>query len=367
MNILFYALTKNQGGIENLIYNYYSWMKRTNLQITFLAMDENVVYEEEFRKLGAKVIHLPEKKKNRQFFYEKMEAIVRSGKYDAVWFNDNNLCDISLLKIARKRKVPVRICHSHNSTLTTPGKLRLLRHRWNSLFITKYATDLWSCSDKAAEWAYGKDWKQKDVRMIPNAVDTMKFCYNNEIRSAMRKQMHLEGKFVIGNVGRFCEAKNHEFILHIFKRLLEMEPNGELILIGQGELFEQTKKKAKELQVEQSVRFLGQQDNVAEIIQCFDAFLMPSLYEGFPVAIVEAQAAGVPCVISDVITSEVNITGSVHYLSLQEDTTKWSQVLLNTRNDIDRIQRSNKMQESNYSIRNAAKALENWFLDRREE
>lgn len=363
MKILFYALTRNQGGIENFIYNYYRWMDKKDIHLTLMAMDDKVVYEEELSRAGAKIVHLPAKRNNRYPFYKCMEKNVKDGSYDAVWFNDNNLCDIQLLRFAKRYRVPVRICHSHNSALTA-GQLKLSIHKWNSRHIKKYATDLWACSDKAAEWAFGEYWQEKNVQIVPNAIDTEKFRYKESVRKKMRDRLRAEGKFVVGHVGRFCEAKNHKFLLEIFSQIVNTHPDSMLILVGKGEFFEQVKLDIQKRNLVSKVKLLGQREDVSDLIQSFDAVIMPSLYEGFPVAVVEAQAAGLPCVVADTITREVNITGAVHYMSLQDSPLQWGDSVLQAAREADREAVSEKISDSNYNIRKAAQMLELWFKRR---
>lgn len=359
MRILFYALTENQGGIENFIFNYFFWMKKENIHLTLFAMGSKAVYEEEFQNMGAEIIHLPPKK-NRLLFYKYMDNKVRSGNFDVVWFNDNNLCDIHLLKAAKKYNVPIRICHAHNSAMEK-NKLKLFRHQWHSRSIEKYATDLWTCSDKAARWAYGRLWESRNVKEIPNAVDVEKFYYTEEKRACARRKLGVGDQLAIGHVGRFCEAKNHKFLLDIYSYIVTLCPDSVLILIGQGELREMIEQDIMARGLVSKVKLLGQREDVAEIIQGFDVMVMPSLFEGFPVAVVEAQAAGVPCVLSDTVTRKVDISDTVVYISLEKKAKEWAEEILSAAAHVDRDAMSEKVLRSAYNIKKAARSLEEWF------
>lgn len=359
VKILFYALTKTHGGIESFIYNYY--VNMNNVHIDFIGMDEKVAYEEEMEKMGSVIYHMPPKKENRKEFYNRLEQVFRENQYDVAWFNDNNLCDIHFLKLAKKYNVPVRICHSHNSTLNS-GKLHYMVHKLNSRSIDKYANNLWACSGIAAEWAYGKDYNNRAVRVIINAIDIEQYRYKEAVRKSVREKLQLDDKFIIGNVGRISEVKNQMFLLEIFKEVLKRKSNSVLLLVGRGELYEQVSDRIKELELSDSVYMLGPRSDVSELLQAFDVFAFPSLYEGLPFAIIEAQAAGTPCVVSEAVDKSAFITSQIETVRLEQGAAAWAEAIIRQR-DYDRTGESNRAVSGEYNIKIAAKELEKWFGD----
>lgn len=159
-------------------------------------------------------------------------------------------------------------------------------HRFNRLFVSKLATHYFSCGYEAGEWMF----KKKEFEIINNAIDTKKYIFNEEIKKKIRHDMKLENGFVIGHVGRFVEQKNHAFLIDIFNGIYNQNPKAYLILIGDGELLPSIKEKVNQLNLSENVFFLGLRQDVTDLLQAFDVFVFPSLFEGLPIALIEAQA-----------------------------------------------------------------------------
>ncbi|MDD3141612.1 MAG: glycosyltransferase [Lachnospiraceae bacterium] len=358
MKILFYALTQSQGGIENFIYTYYSYM--SDLEMDFIGIGQNVVYEKQLKERGVKIFHLGDKHSDRKSYYREMEQILKQGDYDTLWFNDNNLCDVQLLKYAGKHHISRIICHSHGASLTA-GLLHKIRHYMNRSIVFRYATDYWACSEEAAKWAFGKKWKKIGARIIINAIEVTKYQPDNSIRQQIRTLYKLEDKYVIGHVGRFCKEKNHKFLLDAFKEFHMLCENSILLLVGNGELEKKIKEYAKELKLGESVLFLGQRSDVCEILQSIDLFLVPSLCEGLCIAAVEAQAAGVPCIVSDAVPKEVKLTEQIQYLRLADGPKAWAESMQECRS-WDRQAMYQMILDGPYNVENAAETLEKMLL-----
>lgn len=226
--------------------------------------------------------------------------------------------------------------------------------------IPKYATEMFACGKLAGDWMFcGKDYQ-----IINNAVDIKKYRYSEQENQKMREQLKLNDKVVIGHVGNFTSAKNHEFLLRIFKAIVQKEPNARLLLVGGGENGKKIKKKAKELSIEDKVLFMGVRTDVNKLMQCMDVFVFPSLYEGLPVTIIEAQASGLPCVISDRVSNECIVTKEfVTILKLSDTTEQWAEhVLLRAKQS--HMDTSSAIIEAGYDIHTAAKRLENYYLQK---
>ena len=199
------------------------------------------------------------------------------------------------------------------------------------------------------------------VKILNNAIDTSKFSYNLEIRNKIREHEKLEDKFVVGHVGRFVNQKNHSFLLKIFYEIHKADENSVLMLLGDGPLRESIKEEARDLGLENSVRFLGIKENVNEYMQAMDVFLLPSFYEGLPVVGVEAQTAGLRCIFSTNVTKEAKLTDNVEYLDLDDGEKVWAEVALKSKN-FDRKNTASIIIKKGFDIKYEAKKLEDYYL-----
>ncbi len=285
-------------------------------------------------------------------------------EYDTIWENVSSLANIDYLKYAKKYGIKRRIIHCHNSQ-NMDSFLRGLLHRFNKPFISKYATDFWSCSNEASSWFYSKKIIDSDkYLLVHNAIDTDKFRFNKTVRDEYKKQLGLENKLVIGNIGRFHFQKNHPFIIKVFNEIYKQNKDSELLLIGTGPDEDAIKQTVKELDLENCVRFLGARDDVPNLMQVMDVFLFPSVFEGLPVVLVEAQTAGLKIYTSKgKITDEVILDKeNVKFISLEDGEIEWSkQILEENVNPGNRLERYKLVQDAGYDIKIEAKKLEEIF------
>lgn len=221
------------------------------------------------------------------------------------------------LKIAKKHGL-VTIAHSH-STSNGSGISAAVKNIMQ-LPIRYRADYLFACSDKAGKWLYGeKATMQSNYRMVLNGVDLQRFAFNAEKRIQMRNKLGIDkDTFVLGHVGRITVPKNHKFLVELFAEYHKGNANSKLLLVGDGELFEEVKQQIAQLGINDAVVMVGSKTNTEDYYQAMDVFVFPSLWEGLPVSVVEAQANGLQCLLSDVITHDVDLTDQVKYLSLNE-------------------------------------------------
>ncbi|WP_261179251.1 glycosyltransferase [Anaerobacillus sp. CMMVII] len=192
-------------------------------------------------------------------------------------------------------------------------------------------SNYFACSKKAGEWLFGQEIAStKELTVLNNAVNVEEFGFNQIDRMKVRRELKARDSLVIGHIGRFNKQKNHEFMIDIFKEVHEKLPNAILVLVGEGHLRVDIEKKVKKIGLEENVRFLGVRKDIANLMQGFDLFLFPSLFEGLPVVLVEAQAAGLNCIVSDTITTETNVTGRLNFLSLNDPPSVWADTILST-------------------------------------
>lgn len=330
----------NRGGAETMIMNYYRAMNRNNIQFDFMVHREEVgVYEAEIRSLGGKIFKMPALSPKNYFNYTKaLHIFFKSHPEYNVIHSHMNAYSYVILKIAKLNNVPIRIAHSHTSIepfykkifLKNTDVITTLKDSVQSVvrhFVPKVANYYFSCGQKAGLWLFGKKNYSK-VTIINNAVNSTQFSYNNEIGNEYKTNLKLLDKKVIGHVGNFVEAKNHLFLIRVFKKMLEKNKNLVLLLVGQGYLQSKIEEEVKKLEIENSVRFLGVRDDIPNLMQAFDLFLFPSLYEGLPLTLVEAQASGLKIIASDAITNEVEVTNLVTFCSLDKPEEYWADLAL---------------------------------------
>lgn len=346
------------GGVEAFLMNIYRHIDRTKVQFDFLVhYKEKFFYDDEVKKLGGKIYRLSFRNDKNYIKYKKdLNKFFKShiGEYKVVWGHMDGLASIYLR--AAKKYGYITICHSHitSSEKSLKGVVkRILRKD-----ICKYADYKFACSTEAGKYLYGNE----KFKLIPNAIDVNKFVFNEEIRNEIRQKNNWENKFVLGHVGRFNDQKNHKYLIEIFKELYIIDNQAILCLCGDGENRKDIEQLVKNLHLDKSVIFLGNISNMNEYYQAFDAFVLPSLYEGLPVSGIEAQVSGLKCYFADTITKEASIISeNTYYLSLEATPAKWAKKII--KNKIyNRNDKSNKIKESGYDIFEESKLLEKFFI-----
>jgi glycosyltransferase len=345
-----------RGGLETMIMNYYRNIDRTKIQFDFLVhRQEKADYDDEILSLGGHIYHMPMLNPFSKAYFNALDDFFDNHKYDIV-HSHLDCMSAYPLKIAQKYGVKVRIAHSHNKSqdknLKYPIKL-LSKH-----LIPKYATHLFSCGKEAGDWMFGGN----TYTVLNNAIDTEKYRYDCQIRNQVRDELKIsKSDFVIGHVGRFNPPKNHSFLIDVFKSVHDKNRNSKLLLVGTGNGQSNIREKVDDLGLSDSVLFLGNRGDVNRILQAMDVFLFPSLYEGLPLSIIEAQAAGLPCIISDSVPSECRVTDLAESLDLNLPIDKWANAVLEKQSAI----RKNTYQEiknAGYDIEQNAKQLENFYI-----
>lgn len=321
------------GGVENLIFNHYLNIDRSKVQFDFLVENYSLIIDKEkIENMGGKVILIPSYKHLHKYKKE-LERIFKENKYDIVQADMNSLSCFSL-GAAKKAGVKNRICYSLSTANPKEG-LRYLMKSCLKHFSKKNATVLMGCSDFAGEWLFGKDAIKRDkYYSMPVSVDTKKYTFNENYKKELIEKHNLQGKFVIGTIGRLEKQKNQEFLIDVFSKIKEKQKNAFLIIIGDGYLKESLIEKIKSVKLENDTLILtsnevGVRNDVLKYYSLFDVFVLPSLYEGLPTVGIEAQANGLPCVFSDDITKEIKILEKTKFLSLKDGVTIWADTIIN--------------------------------------
>lgn len=346
------------GGIQSFLMNVYRNIDREQIQFDFLLnMDNKGVFEDEIEKMGGHIyrvtsrnISFAKNKKDLEHFFQE------HTEYKCIHCHFSNLSYLMPLKIAAKYNVPTRIIHSHSTHLPS-NPIHKIIHEYNRNRLDAVATDFYACSDLAGKWLFeGTNGFSREV-IINNGIQTGKYVFNEQVRTKYRKELGIQDNIVIGNVGRLCEPKNHPFLLDVFSELRKMHSNAVLVLVGDGPDKDAVEQKVRELGIETSVKMLGMRKDVPEILQAFDCFLMPSKWEGFPVALLEAEAAGLPAYVSDTVTTQAQINHNVNYLSLDLGANKWAKIMHEQMSKWTRIGNAEGIVEAGFDIDSTVKYL----------
>ena len=363
--VLIVGMTPNPGGIENVIMNYYRNIDRSKIQFDFLCNTGKIAYQDEIVSLGGDVINIVSRSKQFFTYKKQLKQLFRDNakKYSAIWVNFCNLTNLDYLKLAKKYGIKCRIMHSHNSQNMYSKKIEII-HKINKIFLHKYTTDFWACSEDASNWFYNKRILESNkIVIVNNAIDLDKFKYNKKIEEEYKKRLGLEDKFVIGHVGRFQYQKNHEFLVNIFKKVYENNKKAHLLLVGQGEEQERIREVVKMMNLEEGVSFLGARDDVPELMKAMDLFLFPSRFEGLGLVLIEAQAVGMPIIASkDVIPYTVKMTNNFYFQSLEDDINEWAKKVMENMNKEKQSEINiSELQKNSYDIKIEVKKIEKFF------
>lgn len=314
----------NLGGAESRIMELYRCIDRSKIQFDFLVhTKEEGHYNKEIRALGGEIYSLPRFRLVNIVEYRKaIQGFFREHKeFAAVQGHMTSTASI-YLPIAKK-EIPSVITIAHARSAGVDRGLKGYVTKFLRLSLRKKADYCFACSKEAGLAVFGRE-----AQVIPNAIDVDRFRYREEVRCELREKLGLKDKFVIGHVGRFGFMKNHAFLIDVFDKLCKMRDNMALVLIGKGEEEANVRKKLEELGLQDKVLFVGNVFDVERYYQIFDYFVFPSVFEGLPGSVVEAQAAGLRCMISDTITREVVLTDLVECRSISEDASLWAEAIL---------------------------------------
>ncbi len=348
----------NRGGAETMVMNYYRHIDRCKVQFDFLVhRQERGAYDDEIEALGGRIFRIPpifnffaHQKAVKRFFNEHPEYQIIHGHVGELGY--------FIYKEAAKRGVSTIIAHAHNASCDRNWKWAVrtvLKH-----LIRPYITIPMTCGYEAAVWLFGKKMAQKAI-MLNNAIDAQKYAFNEKIRNQVRRDMGWEGHWVIGDVARFSPQKNHIGLLTIFKEVLEKEPKALLALVGEKTgLYEEVKQKAEAIGIAHAVQFLGTRTDIPQLLQGFDVYCSPSLYEGLSVSMVEAQASGLHVVTSNKVPQQVAIIPELlSFIPLTAENNTWTKSLLSPYN---RMNTFDKIVTAGFDIHANAARLQDFYF-----
>lgn len=356
--------TTNLGGAESRVMELYRVLDRDKVQFDFLVhTDKEGYYSEEIRSLGGRIYCVPRFRALNYFAYRKALKRFFEAHHEYVAIQGHMTSTAAIyLPIAKRAGIPMTIAHARSAGVDKGIKgilTRVLR------YPLKYRTDYcFTCSAEAARTVYGVHWIKKGrVWTIPNAIDTARFRYNEMVRDQMRTALGVSERFVIGHVGRFSFMKNHAYLIDIFAELCKICDNAVLFLIGTGELEAGIRDKVKAGGLESKVYFLGTCPDVERYYQAFDYFVFPSVFEGLPGSVAEAQASGLHCLVSDKVTREAALTDLVSYRSIEEPPVQWAlEIMKNRKKAFQRADMCAVIAGKNFDVRQQAVEMERFYM-----
>lgn len=351
----------DRGGAETMVMNYYRHIDRTRVQFDFLVhREQRGAYDDEIERMGGRIYRMcPVYPQNFSRYKRDLRTFFRTHPEYKIIHSHMSELGYFAFREAERQGVPVRICHAHNAPHGFDAKM-IIRTYFKKRMMP-YLTHLFMCGEESGKWLYGEKNKSRFI-MLNNAIDAAVYSFDASKREEMRHQLSLTGELVIGHVGRFNPQKNHAFLLDIFAALLKKEPNAVLLLVGGGADMPKIQAKARELGIAEHVRFLGVRSDVADLMQAMDVFVFPSLYEGLPVTMVEAQASGLPCIISDKVPPECILTdGLVNIMPLSASPEAWAEKILAMR-AVPRTDRHEKIAAHGFDISTEAVKLQEFYI-----
>lgn len=350
------------GGIENFIMNLYRNIDIDKVQFDFLIHGNGKNYfEEEIKQLGGNIYRVP-LIKHYTSYNKQMKKFLKENQeqYKTIHIHAMYAMSYFDAKLAKRSGVKNIIVHSHSAN-TNVIQRKMVQY-WLRNKLTKIANYKMACSKESAMWLFSKNcFKKGEYEIIKNAINVDKYQFNEEIRKKVRKELQIEDKLVIGHVGRLSPAKNHSFLLEIEKEILKQEKNAVLLLVGEGEIKQQIEQQAKELGILNQVIFAGSSKRVENYLQAMDLFVFPSLFEGFGLAVLEAQTNGLKCFVADHITKEIKVTELVEFISLEKTPKDWATKIL-AKKDYQRESKIDVVKQKKYDIMDMTKEMEKFYL-----
>lgn len=347
------------GGLETMIMNWYRKIDKSKFQFDFLVHHkEKCFYDDEIEALGGRIHHLSlANDHNFIKYWFDLKRFFKENKQYKILHGHHSTFGVFYLSAAKRGGIKWRISHSHIASYSKT--LRGIIFYLFSRLFKKSANVHYACSKLAGDYMYGNS----KYIVINNGIDTNRFKFSYTDREYIRKQMGLDDNFVVCHVGRFFDQKNHDFLIDIYYDFLKKQSNSYLLLIGVGPLQDAIRKKVQRLQIDNRVIFLNEQRDIPAFLSASDLFLFPSLYEGLPLTLVEAQTSGLPILCSDTISTEAQINSNYFVLSLSDSAAVWAEKMCKIK-DIsnDRVAAFEKVKENCYDSEDVVRFVQEQYL-----
>ena len=353
------------GGVQSFVMNYYRAIDKNKIQFDFVVMDKNEGnLEKEAISLGARIFRLRNIEDDRRGFLQDLERVLKEHQEIFAIHTHLNFLNYYILKIAKKCHIKKRVSHSHSNYPASTLLVNIARI-FLRVGIRNYSTKLAACSNSAGLWLYGKcGIKSKKFELIYNAIDYNPYLHALRERDKLRQKMGLLNTTVFIHVGSISLVKNQSFLVDLMDFFTQHNKKKKLLLIGDGKLRSVIEKQIRDKGLQNDVVLFGNRNDVWDYLAASDCFLLPSIFEGLPISLIEAQFSGLPCVISNFVSDEAILSGSLVY-KLPLDVRKWYEKI----NTIDikttemREREGQQLIGSNYDIVKQCKRLEQLYED----
>lgn len=361
-NVL-HILTGEDGGISAVVRDYYTYINREKFHFDVACITENEGNDiAKIKHIGADVFHLPKKSSGIKEYIRALKEILSKKQYDAIHVHENETSYVAL-KVAKELGIKCRIAHAHTSApyISVKNEIR----RISGIFLNyHYASNVIACGELAGNRVFGKfNMKRKKAVVLTNAIDLEKYQYNENVRTQMREELGISDRFAVGFIGRLANQKNPMFCVSVIKKLHEINSNAVLVMAGDGDMEEQIQDFIIENGMQEYVRMLGKRTDAERLYQAFDAFVLPSLYEGFPLVAIEALASGLNSILSTNITNELSSLDKVSYLDIFEES-DWVNTLNTISKDSHGRDRLSQLDPNIYDIKFVVKKLERIYIEK---
>lgn len=344
------------GGIEMFVMNYYRRLVNQGVQFDFLFhYKEKGYFDDEIKSLGGEIYYfsIREDKNILKYIYQLFKFFAKHREYKIIHGHMPGMGPIYFF-VAMLCGIKVRISHAHVTETEKTLKGNILKR---IIKIIPFLSNTYcACSNAAGKFMYGS----RSFKVINNAIDTDKFVFNEYKRLILRKELNIENDFVVGHIGRFNIQKNHMFLLNVFSEILKLNGKSKLLLVGEGPEENSIRRKAKDLGIESQVIFLGTRNDVCDLYNVMDCFVLPSIFEGLPIVGIEAQCNGLPSFFSDEITDELGVSDLANFLSLEDDERFWAKEILE-KSYVSRVDMKEFIMSADFDICKEAKKLKNYY------
>ncbi len=353
-----------RNGVTNVIFNLCNAMNRKDIIFDYISVNEpDNIYTNAIHRFGGNVFVLNRNVRNPIGYLIKLRRIILKGKYDIVHAHGNSATLALEMVAALSCGCRVRIAHGHSTSCHFTVIHRVLLPLFRACCTHRLA-----CGEAAGKWLYGK----RTFHVVKNGVDTSRFAFNSGKRAFIREKFGIAtDDLVIGNVGSFISVKNQTFLVDIMRELTVYDKRCRLFLVGEGPLRGCIEEKVLKLNLEENVIFIGETDYPENFLSACDIVVMPSIYEGVPLSLIEAQANGLLCLVSDTVSSEVDKTGNLIFCSLSDGAEKWANIIQKNVSHSNRFETSQsaivKITQGGFDIRTNAAELRKYYFEIKNE
>lgn len=340
-------------GLEASVMNLYRHIDRERFQFDFVVCSsEKQRYDNEIEAMGGRIFRLPSRSRSPYLYYKNLRKLFNDNPEYKIFHVHSNSAGLFVDCLAAKKSgVPIIIAHSHNSSC-----IRKLQHHFFKPFLPYVINERFACSSDAGKWLFGND----SFNVINNGIELEKYQFDNEVRVYKRKSLEVSDELVIGHVGSFNGVKNQKFIIDLVRELNLQGINTKCFFVGDGKLKSESIEYADNLDVLNYVKFLGNRDDISELLSAVDFFCFPSLFEGLGIALIEAQVAGLKCLSSNKVPSEAKITENVCFLPIDQGVEVWAEhIKMNI--GYKREKTINSLEDSVWSVKNTVKNLTDFY------